>query len=206
MSRSFPMKTAVLAFLVAGSTALAAMVSTPKNVSAVFEDRGYRLVPVSEVYIAGDESTGKVYEIIRHGNERITLGRLHTSCTCIQLEAAKSTFEAGERAFVTLRNIRPTPAAGQHYAFYVQVTSPIRTTLRADLFLQSNRFRQSQPSGINAYAMQSTPQYAPQYQQPYQNQYPQGGQYQYAQPQQPSAARTAPAQPFQPSSRLSYRR
>lgn len=202
MSRSFLMKTAVLAFLVAGSTAMAAMVSTAGNVNAVFEDQGFRLVPVSEVYIPGDESSGKVYEIVRQGNERITIGRLNTSCGCIQVEAGKSTFEPGERAFVTLRNIRPTPANGQHYAFYVQITSPIQTTLRADLFLRSDRFRQSRPSGAGPLATQPYSS-IPQYQEPYQYQDPQDYQSQYTQPQQAAPVRATPPQAFQPSSRQS---
>ncbi|MDR1744415.1 MAG: VOC family protein, partial [Planctomycetota bacterium] len=62
---------------------------------------------------------------------------LFTSCSCIQLESQKRSFAVGERAILTLRNIRPTPTAGQMYAVFVQVTSPVRTTLRFDTFVQS---------------------------------------------------------------------
>lgn len=170
MSRSFLVKVSVVSLVFSTSVAMAGMVSTMGNVNAVMEDRGYRLVPVSERYVPGDESPARVYEIIRPRGERITIGRLNTSCSCVRLEADKAVFERGERAFVILRNVRATPPNGQNYAFYVQVTSPIRTTLRADLFLQSDRFRQARQQPLPL-AMQPTP-YQGQYQQPYPAQQP----------------------------------
>ncbi len=216
MSRSFLMKMGVVAFMFSTSTAMAAMVSTMGNVNAVMEERGFRLVPVSEVYVSGDESPARVYEIIRPNNERITIGRLNTSCSCVQLEAEKSVFQRGERALVTLRNVRATPPNGQNYAFYVQVTSPIRTTLRADLFIQSDRFLQAQPQGpdvaMQPYSYQqqyqqqtySYPEYPQQYQPQHQTQYQQP-QYQYQQqPQQYSSPQPTRMGSFSSSSRQSY--
>lgn len=120
------------------------IVSTMGNVDAVMEANGFRIIPVYDmiqIASAGDLAQPQVFEIIRPGAEKIRIGRLNTSCGCVRLEAGKMVFEKGERAFLTLRNIRETPAAGQHYALYVQITSPIRTTLRADTFFQSDRFR-----------------------------------------------------------------
>ena len=140
----------VLAILLTGMAAAAdrPMVSTMANVNSAGDTRGFYIVPVqgyTTMRIAGDEAQPQLFEIVRPGGERITLGRLHTSCSCVQLEAAKTTFERGERAFVTLRNVRATPPNGQHYAFYVQIASPTKVTLRHDLFLQSDRFRQQPP-------------------------------------------------------------
>lgn len=194
MPHSFLMKTALLAFLVFGSNAMAAVVSTMgNNAEALFADRGFQMIPVYEMPIAGDEAPARVYEIIRPRGERIIIGRLNTSCSCVRLEAGKSVFERGERAFVTLRNVRPTPSNGQTYAFYVQLTSPIRTTLRTDLFLQSDRFRQTYPHSNAMSAMQPTAyhQLRSQAAHPTPNQQP----YQYQ--QQPQA--------YQPPERPSYR-
>ncbi len=116
------------------------------------DNTGFQIVPVRDVqvnYIPGDESAPRVYEIIRPYNEPFTIGRLNTSCSCVQLEAPKSTFARGERAFVTLRNVRATPPNGQNYSIFVQINSPVRTTLRHDLFLQSDRFRSQQPAYTN---------------------------------------------------------
>lgn len=116
------------------------------------DNTGFQIVPVTNVnvnYIPGDESAPQVFEIIRPYNEPFTIGRLNTSCSCVQLEAQKSTFSRGERAFVTLRNVRATPPNGQNYAFYVQINSPVRATLRHDFFLQSDRFRGQQPTYTN---------------------------------------------------------
>lgn len=123
-----------------------ALVSSMGNVNAVMEANGFRIVPVYDmiqVASSSDQAQPQVFEIIRPGAERIAIGRMNTSCSCVQLEATKPVFERGERAFLTLRNVRETPPNGQHYAFYVQIVSPIRTTLRADTFVQSDRFRYS---------------------------------------------------------------
>lgn len=122
------------------------VVSSMGNVDAVMEASGFRIVPVHDmiqIASSNDQAQPQVFEIIRPGAERIAIGRLNTSCSCVQLEAGKPVFERGERAFLTLRNVRETPPNGQHYAFYVQILSPIRTTLRADTFVQSDRFRHS---------------------------------------------------------------
>ena len=120
-----------------------AVVSTMRNVNAVMEARGFRLTPAPDMsgdVPFGDEAPILAVEIIRPKGERVTIGRLFTSCSCVQLESHKRTFESGERAILRFRNIKPTPPEGQTYAMYVQLTSPLRTTLRYDTFVQSSRF------------------------------------------------------------------
>lgn len=142
---------ALLFALIPSARAGQRLVSTMGNVSAVSAAAGYYLRPVSGVsqtFIAGDEAPAQLFEIVRPNNERISIGRLHTSCSCVQLEASKSTFEAGEPALLTLRNVRPTPPNGQGYALYVQIVSPVRATLRQDTFVQSDRFRSPAPTTV----------------------------------------------------------
>ena len=123
-----------------------ALVSTMRNVNAVMESRGFRIIPAPDLsgdHPFGDEAPVFAVEIVRPRGEKITISRLFTSCSCVRLEADKQTFDEGERAVLRLRNVLPTPPAGQIYAMYVQVTGPIRTTLRYDTFVQSTRFIQA---------------------------------------------------------------
>ncbi len=136
---------AVATIWVGASSARAAMVSTMETPAAVTDAHGFAIVPVQELRVSGDEGAARVYEIIRPNGEGFTIGRLNTSCTCVRLETRQSSYAPGERAFITLRNIRPTPPEGRMYTFYVQVTSPVRATLRGDTFVQSERFRRNRP-------------------------------------------------------------
>ncbi len=114
--------------------------STMRNVNAVPEAHGFRLNPAFDAAIppqATDLAPPQAFEILRPLDKPVTIGRLFTSCSCIQLESNKRTFRPGERAVLQLHNIRPTPPAGQVYAIFVQITSPIRATLRFDTFVQS---------------------------------------------------------------------
>lgn len=117
------------------------LVSSMRNVNAVMEAQGFRINPAFSQGAAmnkEDLSPPQAFEILRPEFKGFTIGRLFTSCTCIQLESPKRKFEDGERAIMQLRNIRPTPPNGQIYAIYVQITSPVRVTLRFDTFVQSN--------------------------------------------------------------------
>lgn len=140
-----------LAVLISFSIAAAGqrpIVSTMKNVRAVSEARGYFIAPAHDLAgrtIPGDEAPTQAFEVVGPSASRVTLGRLFTSCSCIRLEAPKTTFERGERVVLTLRNVRPTPPGGQTYAVYVQLTGPVRTTLRYDTFVQSDRFIVAKP-------------------------------------------------------------
>ncbi len=115
--------------------------SRMRSVSGVFEVNGYRIAPVYDVDIPPDYedlTPPQAYEITRPSSDQaLTIGRLFTSCSCIRLEATKRTFEPGERVILHLRNIRPTPANGQMYAFFIQLTGPMQATLRFDVFVQT---------------------------------------------------------------------
>lgn len=129
-----------LVFAVASLAAAGEIYSTMRNVNAVVEAHGFRLNPAGDIQptpLPTDLSPAQAFEIVRPLDRPVTIGRLFTSCSCIQLESQKRTFAPGERAILILRNIRPTPPAGQVYAVFVQVTSPVRTTLRFDTFVQS---------------------------------------------------------------------
>lgn len=131
----------VLLTTTSATAATPAVVSSMRNVNAVMDHQGFRINPAfdhSGGIIEGDLAPVQAFEIMRPLNEAVTIGRLYTSCTCIQLEAPKRNFAVGERAILQLRNTRPTPVNGQIYAIYVQITSPVRATLRFDTFVQSN--------------------------------------------------------------------
>lgn len=135
-----------VAALLCGPTVWAAnsaLVSTMRNVNAVSESRGFYLTQARDR--SGGQGFGALapiqsFEIIRPNSQAVSIGRLYTSCTCVQATASKRTFGSGERAIIELKNVHPTPPAGQMYAVYVQITSPIRATLRVDTFVQSSQF------------------------------------------------------------------
>ncbi len=129
-----------LANAIAANAAAGEVVSTMRNVNAVSEAHGYSLVAAADIQptaLPGDLSPALSIEIIRPVDRSVTIGRLFTSCSCIQLESQKRVFGVGERAILTLRNTRPTPPSGQTYSVFVQITSPVRTTLRFETFVQS---------------------------------------------------------------------
>ncbi len=132
------------------------VVSSPRNVNAVTQARGFYLTPAQNAP-AGYSPTGvdlapvQSFEIVRPRGERVKIGRLYTSCTCVQLETSKRDFAQGERALFHLHNVIATPPGGQNYAIYVQITSPIRTTLRYDTYVQSSQFaQQALPEPVEA--------------------------------------------------------
>ncbi len=141
---------AVLPLLAASRAESAeAIVSTMRNPNAVMQARGFYLAPAPEQtgeVPPGDHAPVLSVEIIRPNGEAIGIGRLYTSCTCVRLEAPQRSFQQGERAILKFRNVLATPQQGQNYAMYVQLTSPIRTTLRYDTFVQSQEFRPPEPA------------------------------------------------------------
>lgn len=150
MRLSMRMLVAVVLTLSCVSAAFAAdgfnRTAAAPGAQAFTEDRGYSIKPVFEMtrYIAGDEAPAQTFEVVRPGNGPVEFGRLFTSCSCVQLETPQRYFQAGERALFTLRNVKPTPAAGQVYQIYIQVVRPVATTLQYNVFVQSDRFVQQQ--------------------------------------------------------------
>lgn len=133
----------VLAMVATASAAAAVEVSVKNNVGGHFEYAGFTIVPAPDAAPVreGDLSAARTFEIIRPYQQSISVGRLYTSCTCIQLEIEKKNYGYGERALITLRNVQPTK--GQDYPFYVQLNSPIRVVLRHDAFVISDQFAEA---------------------------------------------------------------
>lgn len=104
----------------------------------VKDHNGYRLTAPADYpprQNGDDPGPVQTFEIVRPGDVGILLSRLLTSCECIQLEADKAYFGDGERAFVRLRNVKPT--SKRTYPFYVQLSSPEKMTLRYDAEVES---------------------------------------------------------------------
>ncbi len=129
--------------LAVASVASAAAVTSQMGqaMSGVMSEAGFYITPVgSGGQNYGDLAPSQLFEIVRPGNQAISIGRLFTSCSCVRLEADSYSFAPGQPAVLRLRNVIATPPQGQNYAIYVQITSPIRTTLRFDTFVQSSQF------------------------------------------------------------------
>lgn len=119
------------------------LTSTMQNVSAYFDYYGYSIRPIGTTTTPGDDGPTQLFEVVRPSNCAITLGRLYTSCTCIQVTTNKKSYVAGETALLTVRNVRPT--SGNTYPFYVQMTSPTRVILRYDTYVISDKYAVSIP-------------------------------------------------------------
>lgn len=134
----------VFAFaLSSGSASFAGeVISTPtRTVGAVMQAEGFSIRPVGiNPADDGDLAPRQLFEIARPEGKSVTIGRMFTSCSCIRLEADARSFDAGEEAVLRLRNIEATPPSGQTYSFFVQITAPVKTTLRYDTFIQSSQF------------------------------------------------------------------
>ncbi len=118
-----------------------AVVSTMRNVPAYMEYYGYSIKPIGTTITPGDPGPTQLFEITRPSNGSFTIGRLYTSCTCIQLSANQTSFGSGESAVLSVRNVLPT--SGKTYPFYVQITSPIRATIRYDTYVISDSYTSS---------------------------------------------------------------
>lgn len=141
------------AFLVAalpatGAFSGEAVVSTMRNVSAYFQYGGFSIAPVDTMPAAGDYGPAQRFQIVRPSSGGFSIGRLYTSCTCIQVSTGKRSFGHGEAAVLTVRNVLPT--SGNTYPFYVQITSPIRATLRYDTYVVSDRYAVSAPTVVES--------------------------------------------------------
>lgn len=149
---------ALLLYIFASPSTLFAaqkVVSTMKKVPAVDEAGGYFITPALDLpsmLYPGDESASQSFEILGPSASGISIGRIFTSCSCIQVEASKRSFASGERATFTMRNVKPTTPGGQMYSIFIQVTSPVRATLKYDTFVQSDRFLGQSPVVVSSHA------------------------------------------------------
>lgn len=134
---------AVAAFAILSSSPRAGedgLVSTMSLMYGVSEARGITVAVVKDaptnVYTE-DYAPPQVLEIIRPDMGPVTIGRLNTSCTCIQASLPKRSFAQGERIFIEVRNVQHSK--GGNYAIFIQLTSPVKELLQAELWVQSTR-------------------------------------------------------------------
>lgn len=86
-----------------------------------------------------DYGSVQVLEIIRPDNAAVTVGRLMTSCSCLRATMEKRTFAPGERAFIEVRNVRPTQPEGATYLIFARLAEPYQATLQYELYAKSDR-------------------------------------------------------------------
>lgn len=116
------------------------LTSNMELMAAVTSIDGIRIAAVDDepsIRYTEDFSPSQVLEIIRPDMRPITIGRLATSCTCMQASTAKRSFAQGERALIEVRNVKATPANGAVYAIFVQLTSPHKAALQFDMHVKS---------------------------------------------------------------------
>jgi hypothetical protein len=104
------------------------------------EKAGYTIVPAADIAIPGyteDLAPPQVFEIIRPGMVGLTVGRLMSSCGCLRVTMWKKDFAENERAFVLVRNVKPTVKDGATYAFFVQLEQPVSVALQCDVYVKS---------------------------------------------------------------------
>lgn len=103
---------------------------------------GIRIVRADDVpgnVYTEDYGNSQVLEIIRPNQAPFHIGRLTTSCACLQATMAKREYGQNERAFIEVRNIKPTLPEGATYLIFAQITAPYKATLQFELFAKSNR-------------------------------------------------------------------
>lgn len=127
------------------------LVSSPEMMIANSSVGGFTIVPVGDVaptIYSEDPTLPQVFEIVRPNMQAFSIGRLGTSCTCIRASMAKRSYAQGERAILEVRNVKPAPVDNSMYAVFVQLTSPHREALQADVYISSSSrpvVRQSAP-------------------------------------------------------------
>jgi hypothetical protein len=122
--------------------------STLEVMPAVAAVDGIRVVPAAGVtgtIYTEDYSDSQVLEIIRPGMGPITVSRLATTCSCLRAAMEKKVFAQGERAFVEVRNVKPSVPGGAEYGVFVVLESPYRVPLQAEVFVKSDRNLESAP-------------------------------------------------------------
>jgi hypothetical protein len=111
---------------------------------------GIRVVPATDVpgkIYTEDYSSSQVFEIVRPGMGPVSVSRLATTCSCIRATLAKKTFAQGERAFVEIRNVKPSVPEGAEYGVFVVLGEPYRLALQAEVFVKSDRVPEGAAGG-----------------------------------------------------------
>ena len=115
------------------------LVSTMSLMNAVEQSNGITIVPAADVpakVYTEDYGPSQVLEIIRPDMGPVSIGRLNSSCTCVQASLPKRDYAQGERILLEVRNVKATPPAGATYAVFVQLTGPVKEVLQYDIFVK----------------------------------------------------------------------
>ena len=118
------------------------LVSTMSLVAAVPEIDGISIVPATDAPVkvyTEDYGPSQVLEIIRPNQAPVSIGRLNSSCTCVQASLPKKDYAQGERVLIEVRNVKSTPPDGAKYAVFVQLTQPVKQVLQYDIFVKSTK-------------------------------------------------------------------
>lgn len=118
------------------------LVSSLELMDAVGAIDGIRVSPANDVPVrtyAEDYGPTRMLEIVRPDMGPITVSRLGTTCSCIRATMGKKSFGQGERAFVEIRNVKPSVPDGAEYGVFVLLNSPYRVPLQAEVFVKSDR-------------------------------------------------------------------
>ncbi len=97
---------------------------------------GIRIVPATDappLDYTEEHGASQVLEIIRTRMEPITVGRLSLSCSCMQATMDKRAYGQGERAFIVVRKVKPSPRPGATFALFAQLTAPYKAALQYDI-------------------------------------------------------------------------
>ena len=139
----------------AGGSEPALVSSMEMDFSAITAIDGIRVVPAKDMpgkIYTEDHAPSQVLEIIRNGQAPITVGRLMTSCSCLRATMEKKDFGQGERAFIEVRNVKPTQPNGATYLVFVQLHQPYKSTLQHELFVKSTGTSGAPPATVQPQA------------------------------------------------------
>lgn len=139
-----PLKKALIIVVCCTLAACAAIASDKPVVTEVdrskYNQEGYGIVIAENIapgQYAGDYSPSTAFEIIRPNLGPVTIGRVYTTSPVLRVAPSKKSFEDGERAIFLARNVKFT--RGQQVQFYVEICSPVRTTLCYSVCVTSTR-------------------------------------------------------------------
>ncbi len=127
--------------------------STLELMEAYGAANGIRVVQPADVQgrsYTEDYSASQVLEIVRPDGGPVSVSRLATTCSCVQAVMTKKTFAQGERAFIEIRNVKPSLPDGAVYGVFVVLESPFRIPLQAEVFVKSDRVPAPPPAPATA--------------------------------------------------------
>ena len=118
------------------------LTSTHEMIGASPEIDGFSIVPAPDIpgrRHEGDLALSQYYEIRRPDMKAMAVKRLLSSCSCMRIIMEKKEFAAGERAFLEVRTVKPTPEGGAMYIGFVQIGSPLDDALQFYVTLKSEQ-------------------------------------------------------------------